>query len=76
MEAFMYEHIVAIAKNKSAGSYAKTPNVTADYSAAEIEVANEMVRVVSSAENPDTFRKYHRYWKFQHDLRVEYSMTE
>ena len=64
------------AKNRSARSYAKTANVTADYSAAEIEVANEMVRVVSLAENLDTFHKYRRYWKFQHDLRIEYSMTE
>jgi hypothetical protein len=76
MEALIYEHIVTTAKNRSAGSYAKTPNVTANYSAAEIEVANEMVRVVSSAENLDTFCKYRRYWKFQHDLRIEYSMTE
>ena len=76
IKALMYKHIVNIVKNKSTRSYAKTPNVTADYSAAEIEVADEMVRVVSSAENPDTFRKYRRYWKFQHDLRVEYSMTE
>jgi hypothetical protein len=76
IEAFMYEHIVATAKNRSARSYAKTPNVTANYSAVEIEVANKIVRVVSLAENLDTFRKYHRYWKFQHDLRVEYSITK
>jgi hypothetical protein len=75
-EAFIYEHIVNTAKKRSTKSYAKTPNVTADYSAAEIEVADEMVRVVSSAENLDTFRKYRRYWKFQHNLRIEYSMTK
>jgi hypothetical protein len=49
---------VTIAKNKSARSYTKTPNVTADYSAAEIEVANEIVRLVLLAKNLDTFRKY------------------
>jgi len=52
---------VTTAKNRSARSYAKTANVTADYSAAEIEVANEMVRVVSLAENLDTFCKYYCY---------------
>lgn len=67
---------MTIAKNRSAGSYAKTPNVTANYSAVEIEVANKMVKLVSLAENPDTFRKYRRYWKFQHDLRIEYLITE
>jgi hypothetical protein len=67
---------VTIAKNRSARSYAKTLNVTADYSAAEIEVANKIVRLVSSAENLNTFRKYCRYWKFQHNLRIEYSITE
>ena len=67
---------MAIVKNRSARSYAKTPNVTTNYNAVEIEVANEMVRVVSLAENLDTFRKYYHYWKFQHDLRIEYSMTE
>ena len=76
IEAFTYEHIVTIVKNRSARSYAKTLNVTTNYSAIEIEVANEMVRLVSLAENPDTFHKYYRYWKFQHDLRIEYLMTE
>jgi hypothetical protein len=61
IEAFTYEHIVTIVKNRSARSYAKTPNVTANYSAVEIEVANEIVRLVSLAENPDTFCKYYHY---------------
>jgi hypothetical protein len=76
IEAFTYKHIVTTVKNKSARSYTKTANVTANCSAVEIEVANEMVRLVSLAENLDTFRKYYYYWKFQHDLRIEYLITE
>jgi hypothetical protein len=61
IKAFTYKHIVTIAKNRSARSYAKTPNVTANYSATEIEVANEIVRLVLLTKNLDTFRKYCRY---------------
>jgi hypothetical protein len=52
---------VTIAKNRSARSYAKTANMTTNYSAVEIEVANKMVRVVLLAENLDTFHKYYYY---------------
>ena len=70
-EAHYYEYIVAAAKIRNTQSRAKTPGRIPDYSAAEIEVADEMVKIVSSAENPDTFRKYRSFWKFLHDLRVE-----
>ena len=67
---------MTIVKNRSTRSYTKTPNVTTNYSAIEIEVANEMVRLVSLAKNLDTFYKYHYYWKFQHDLCIKYSITK
>jgi hypothetical protein len=50
-----------IVKKKSARSYTKTPNVTTNYSAVEIEVANKIVRVVSLAKNLNTFCKYYYY---------------
>jgi hypothetical protein len=67
---------MTIAKNRSVRSYTKTLNVTADYSATEIEVANKIVRLVSLAKNLDTFCKYCCYWKFQHNLRIKYLMTK
>ena len=76
IKAFMYKHIMAIAKNKSARNYAKTPNVTADYSAIEIEVANKIVKVVLLTKNLNTFCKYYCYWKFQHNLCIEYLITK
>jgi hypothetical protein len=75
-EAHFYEYIVAAAKIRHIQSRAKSPGRIPDYRAAEIEVADEMVRTVSSAENPDTFRKYRSFWKFLHDLRIESETIE
>lgn len=73
---FRHNYVLKLAEANIRAWYRNNSGSPADATRADAEAVKELVDVVSRGRSEDNYRKYHRFWKFLHDVRVEGDCTE